>query len=103
MIPTLPNTAFKYVFHSKFPAHLLDIDRFAFVNEGGVPSDDEQLGDLRQSGDDFLGQPVAEVFLALIVANVDEWEHGNGGLVREGEGWSFRESSLAQGIRPAFG
>ena len=40
------DTSLQHIPHTQFLGHLLDLDRFALVGEGGVPGDHEQVGDL---------------------------------------------------------
>jgi hypothetical protein len=62
-------------------AQLAHLDRPALVGEGRVAGEDEQPGDLREIGDQVLGDTVAEIFLLGIAAHVDERQHRDRRLV----------------------
>jgi hypothetical protein len=51
------------------------------VDEAGVSGDDEEPPQSGKSGDDVLGDAVAEIFLLGIATEVGEGEHGNRRLV----------------------
>ena len=82
----LAHTAFQHIPHAQLLAHVLYLHRFALVGEGRVAGDDKQAGDLREIGDEVLGDPVAEILLLGVAAHVDEGQHGDGGLVGQREG-----------------
>src|SRR5437868_1200133 len=73
------DTSFQYETDSKFPTYLLDLYRFAFVGERGVAGDDKQARDLREVGDDVLGNAITEIFLFRIATHIVERQHGNRG------------------------
>ena len=64
------NAAFQDVLYPHLSSHLLHIHSLAFVGEGGVPRDHEELRELGQSIDNLLCEPITEVFLALVFADV---------------------------------
>jgi len=81
----LADAALEDVPDAEFLADLLHPDRLALVGECGVAGDDEQPRDLRQVGDDVLGDSVAEVLLLRVAAHVVEGQHDDGGpLCRRG-------------------
>ena len=71
----LSDAAFENVGDVEAPAHLLHVGVLALVGEGRIPRDDRQRRDLRQIGDDVLGDAVGEVFLLGIAAHVGERKH----------------------------
>src|SRR5262249_19742738 len=81
--PRLPHTAFEHVAHPEFTADLLDVDCLPFVGEGRVPSDDEQPPEPREGGDDVVNQPVSEILLLWIAAQIAEGENCDGWLLRQ--------------------
>jgi len=58
-----PHTAFEHVLNPQFFAHLLDLDRLAFVSERGVAGDHEEIRYLREGGDDLLRDAVTKELL----------------------------------------
>ena len=71
----LADAALQHEAHAELLAHLLHVDGLALVRERGVAGDDEQPRDLREVGDDVLGDAVAEVFLLGVAAHVVERQH----------------------------
>src|SRR5262249_6197816 len=69
--------AFHDVAHVHDPGDLFDVDYLALEREGAVASDNLQGRDLRQVRDDVFGDPVAEIFLLGIVAEVHEGQHAD--------------------------
>src|ERR1700737_4928414 len=80
----LADAAFQHEAHPELAADLLDLDRLALVGERGVAGDDEQGGDLREVGDQVLGNAVAEILLFGVAAHVGERQDGDRRLVRQG-------------------
>ncbi|MCY1231781.1 hypothetical protein D9M72_442410 [compost metagenome] len=76
------HAAFKNIAHTKFLAHLADIRRLALVGKGGIAGDDEEAGNLREIGDDVLGDAVGEITLLRIAGHVVERQHGDRGPSR---------------------
>src|SRR5262249_41145069 len=81
-ISGLANAALKYVLHVQRFSDLLNVHGFALVDEGRVAGDDEELAELRQGGNDILGQPVGKKFLLVIATHVGEGQNGDRRLVR---------------------
>ena len=52
----------KHIAHAELLAHVAHIDRFAFVGEGRVACDHQQIGLAREIGDDVLRDPIREAF-----------------------------------------
>src|SRR6516164_5944925 len=58
-----PDATLQDVECAQLPPDLPDIDRLALVLEGGIASDDRELGEPRQLGCNILGHAIAEVVL----------------------------------------
>jgi hypothetical protein len=69
----------------QFPAHLLDLDRFALVGEGGIAVDYKQPRQFRQVRDELIRDTIAEIFLGGIAADVRKGQHRDGGLIGQGK------------------
>jgi hypothetical protein len=94
----LADATLEHVAHAEALADLADIDVLALEREGRVAGDDEELRELRQRGDDVLGNAVGEILLFGIAAHVGERQHGDrrtGGFDRRGRGGAGR----APGVR----
>src|SRR6202030_3228259 len=62
---------------------LLQVDRFALVDERGIARDDEKPAQLRQRGDDVLADAVGKIVLRRIVGHIGEGQYGDGWPVRQ--------------------
>ena len=71
-VVVLAHTAFDDVAHPQLPSHLGDVYRAVLVDEGRVACDHRQAGNAREVGDQILGQPIGEVLLHGICAQVVE-------------------------------
>ena len=71
------HAALQNVAHAQFRAHLPDADRVMPVGEAGVPGDYQQRAVARQLSDDLIGQPVGEILLLRIAAQVGERQDGD--------------------------
>ncbi len=60
---------------AELAADVLHLHGAAFVDEGRIPGDHEQVGKARQFGDDLVDHAVAEVFLLGVAAHVGEWQN----------------------------
>src|SRR6185437_5614062 len=72
------HAALDHVADTQLAADGLHVDRFRLVDEAGVTGDDEQLRELREIGDDVVGQAVAEIALVGIAAQIVEGQHDDG-------------------------
>ena len=95
----LAHAAFEQVLHAEPRRHLVDVDVLSLVGEGGVARDDEQRRDLREIGDDVLGDAVAEIVLLRVAAHVDEGQHRDRGLVRRSRAACGRQQSPCPAAR----
>ena len=89
----LAHAPFEHMAHAEALADLADVDVLALERESRIAGDDEELRELRQRGDDVLGNAVGEIFLFGIPAHVGEGQHGDrrmGGLDRRGRGGQRR-------------
>ena len=77
----LAHAAFKQILHAQPRGHAVKVLGAALVGEGSVARHHEQRGDLREIGDDVLGDAVAEIILLGVARHVDEGQHRNRGLV----------------------
>ena len=64
---------------TQFLADLVLLYRFALV--GGIAGDDQEARQLRQRGNQIIGNAVAEIFLLGVTTHVSEGQHGDGGDV----------------------
>ena len=101
----LAHASFKHVADAELAADLLHVDRAALVGEAGIAGDHEQPVHARQGGDDLVDDPVDEIVLLRIVAEVDEGQHGDRGLAVAGRrrhqcrpltGWSRAASKACR-------
>jgi hypothetical protein len=70
--PGPPHAAFQDRRHSQSFGNLANVQLFTAKRKRRRPSNHLQPRNLRQSVDDLLGQPVAEIFLLLVAAHVGE-------------------------------
>src|SRR5260370_1481347 len=73
-----PHATFHDVAHAQFAPYLSRVDCLAPVAEGGAAADHEATRPLRQIGRQVVGEPIREIFLLGIVAEIGEWQHENG-------------------------
>jgi hypothetical protein len=62
---------------AEFAADLLELDRLAPVDEGGVPGDDEGAADTREIGGETFRHPVDKGLVIRVSAKVCKGEHNN--------------------------
>ena len=70
-----PHAAFEHIAHTKLAADLLGGDPLALIGERGIDRDHQHARDARQISRQILGDPIGEVLLLGIVAEVGEWQH----------------------------
>jgi hypothetical protein len=80
-----PDASLQYIAHPQLAADLLRIDRFVPIGERGIARDHETMRDPRQIGRQILGDPVCEVLLLPVVAQIDKGQHDDR-QTRRGEG-----------------
>jgi hypothetical protein len=71
----LAHTALNHVLNAQFACHLPHVDCFAFILEGGIARDDEQMAEARQLRQDVFGEPIGEEFLLRFAAHIGERQH----------------------------
>ena len=96
-IVDLPHTALDHVAHPELATHLRDAHRAALVDEGRVARDDRQAGDPREAGDQVLGQPIGEVLLLRIGAQVVQRQNRDRGPARKGRNERRHRSVQTEG------
>ena len=69
----------EHVAHAQLLADGDDVHRLALVAKRGIAGDHAQLREVRQIGDQVLREPIAEVLLLLVVAQVREGQHRDAG------------------------
>lgn len=69
------------------------------IREGGMPADDGQSGDLREIGDQRVGEAVGEVVLGAIIADVAEGQHREARLDGRGSGAGVSRREVRSGER----
>ena len=72
------NAAFQHRPYSQLLPNLPYVLRLPFEVEGGCTSCNAKALHLSEGVNEFLGHPVAEVFLILVRAHIHEWENGDG-------------------------
>jgi hypothetical protein len=65
-----PNASFEHIAHAQLAADLLGIDRFVPVRERGIARDHEHIRESRQISREIFGDPVREILLLPVVAEV---------------------------------
>ena len=80
---TLAHAALDDVARAQFLADLANIGRDPLEGKGRVAGDHRKRLPQRQRGDDVLGQPVREVVLLGITADVLERQHRDGGTLEQ--------------------
>src|SRR5262249_39101523 len=84
-----PDATLQDVSRAQLPPDLPDIDRLALVLEGGIASDDREVGEPRQLGCNILGHAIAEVVLLGVTVKIRERQHRDGGPIKRGR-WRWR-------------
>ena len=84
------NAAFHRVADTEVAADLADIHRTALVGERRIACDHEQRADARERRGDVLDQAIDKIDLLRIAAHVLEWQHHEGGFVRQRQTWQRR-------------
>jgi hypothetical protein len=85
-----PDTTFQHVADTQVSGDLLGWHRPSFVLKHRMPGRHGQARQLRQIGDQILGETVAEVFLLRVAGEIVKRQHGNRGSVRQGRYRSLR-------------
>jgi hypothetical protein len=73
------DTAFQDIAYPQFLPDCFCIHSFSFVGENRATGDDQQIAKPGQVRDDVVGDPIAEILLLRIAAQVLEQQHGDGG------------------------
>ena len=68
---------FEHIAHAKLAADLLRVDRLVSVSESGIARDHEHVRDPRQIGCQISGDPVGEILLFGVVAQIGKGQHGD--------------------------
>src|SRR6266567_3732580 len=71
-VTRLADTAFEYGADIELPADLADIFVFSLEGESGSPRHHSHVGNPAERVDDLFSQTVAEVFLVLLRAQIEE-------------------------------
>ena len=101
LLAGLANAALDHIGNAQFLGDLLEIHRLALVGEDGIAAEHEQTRDLRQIGDDVLGDAVAEELLLGIVAHVGEGQDRHRRLVGARRGTPPAETAAPVQPMPA--
>ena len=70
-----PDAPFQHIAHAQLAADLLRVDRLVLIGERGIARDHEHIRDPRQIGRQILGDPVGEILLIRVVAEIGEGQH----------------------------
>ena len=79
-----PDAPFEHIAHTKLAANLLGVCPLVLKGERGIARDHERAPDARQIGREILGDPVREILLLTVVAEVREGQHDNRQTRRSG-------------------
>src|SRR5262249_35225320 len=71
----------EHVSHAEFTRRALHVYSLALIGKRGVAGDYEEPSQLRQTGDDVLGDAIREIFLLDVATDVDEGQHHDRGPV----------------------
>jgi hypothetical protein len=69
-----PDAAFKHIAYAQLAADLLRVDGLVPVGKRGIARDDKHASDARQISRHILGDPVREILLLPVVAEVGKWQ-----------------------------
>ena len=100
-LPGLANAALDHIGDAQFLGDLLQVHRLALVGEDGIAAEHEQARNLRQVGDDVLGDAVAEELLLGVVAHVGERQDRHRRLVGARRASDRRAAAAAAPLRAA--
>ena len=89
------DAALEHVAHAQLAPDLPDIDGLVPVGEARVAGDDEQARHPRQGGGDVLDDPVREVALLRVAAQIVERQHRERGLVGQRQRGPLRRPGAA--------
>jgi len=70
-----PDTPFEHIADAQLTANLLRIDGFVPVRECGIARDHEHVFEPRQIGCQIFADPVCEILLVRVVAEVSKRQH----------------------------
>lgn len=73
----------QHVKHTQLSSHFLDLFSLRVERENGMPRDIENSGNFGQFSDQVIRQPIGEVILLGVAADVDEGRYGYRGLLRQ--------------------
>src|SRR5215813_3246521 len=96
MVARPANASLQNVAHAQVSPYLLRVNGLVLIGERGIARDYETALDPRQIGRQVFGNPVREVLLLPIVAEIGKGQHDNrqsrrdDGLYDRGGGWGFR-------------
>jgi len=85
LAPRSPDAPFQHIAYTQLTANLLGVDGLVPVGERGIARNHETVGDPRQIGRQILGDPVREILLLPIIAEVSKGQH-NGRQTRRSDG-----------------
>src|SRR5262249_53985211 len=85
-IATFAHATFDQIVDPEFLADPFGVYRLAFVNEGGIASDDEEPAYLGQRGYDVLADAVRKIVLLRLAAHVDEGKYRDSRPARTNRG-----------------
>src|SRR5437016_2159170 len=91
-LATLPNRTIEHVADAQFAANSLHIDDLTLVSEGRASGDHKQPSDARKGVNDLFDHAVGKMLLFGILADIREWEHGDGRLLGQ---WRTRDGAFA--------
>ena len=72
LVARTPDAAFEHIAHPKLAADLLGVHLLAFVREGSAARDHQNIPQPRQIGCQIVGDPVREILLFGILAEICE-------------------------------
>ena len=70
LVAQAANAAFQHITHTELAADLPGVDPLVLKSESGIARDDDHIGEPRQIGRQILGDPIREILLFGIVAEI---------------------------------
>ena len=89
LFPCFSHTPLQNVAYSEILSQLLNLYGFAFVCECGIFGNHKVIWDFAQLSDNFVCDPVTEIFLLGVAAQVVKRQYRNGRLVRQLKPWRW--------------
>ena len=100
LIARSPDAPFEHITHAQLAANLLRVDGLVPIGEGGIARDYETVRDPREIGREVFGDPVREILLLPVVAEVCKGRRQSTGVAQRRAAnstcWTTRVSSASR-------